>query len=213
MSFFVQSAGDFELCPAGVHLARCYRIVDLGTQKTEYNGETKFQHKLQLGWEIHGTDDRGNPIKMSDGRPFAVYKQYTLSWSEKANLRQDLQSWRGRPFSQEEMRRFDLKNVLGAWCMLNLLEKRGNDGKVYTNVDAITPVPGVVKQAGLPVAHNKDELFSFQNPDLALLETFSNNLKNRIKSSPEYLKLDPNQYPSREPGSDDDLGEEEAVPF
>jgi hypothetical protein len=53
---------------------------------------------------------------MRDGRPFAMFKNYTLSWSEKANLRLDLQSWRGKPFTQEEMRRFDLETILGAWC-------------------------------------------------------------------------------------------------
>jgi hypothetical protein len=109
-------------------------------------GQVKYLHKVMLGWEIHGSDEMGEPLKMKDGRPFAIFKNYTLSWSEKANLRLDLQSWRGRQFSQEEMRRFDLKNVLGAWCMLNIIDRVGNDGKTYTNVNGITPVPSVIKQ-------------------------------------------------------------------
>jgi hypothetical protein len=84
-----------------------------------------------LGWEIHGVNDDGTPIKMKDGRPFAMFKNYTLSWSDKATLRIDLQAWRGRPFTAEEMRRFDLKTILGAWCMLNVIEKPGTDGKIY----------------------------------------------------------------------------------
>jgi hypothetical protein len=35
MSFIVENTstgGDFTPVPAGLHLARCYRIVDLGTQ-------------------------------------------------------------------------------------------------------------------------------------------------------------------------------------
>jgi len=87
MSFFVEDrGGSFESTPPGMHLARCYRIVDLGTQKTEYMGQVKFLHKIMLGWEIHGTDDSGKEIKMRDGRPFAIFKNYTLSWSDKANL-------------------------------------------------------------------------------------------------------------------------------
>ena len=42
MSFIVEdtpSGGDFTPVPAGLHLARCYRIVDLGTQQTEYMAE------------------------------------------------------------------------------------------------------------------------------------------------------------------------------
>ena len=112
MSFIVEDkGGNFERCPSGMHLARCYRIVDLGTQKSEYMGQVKYLHKIMLGWEIHGTDDNGKPLNIMDGRPFAIFKNYTLSWSEKANLRLDLQSWRGKAFTQEEMRKFDLKNI------------------------------------------------------------------------------------------------------
>lgn len=188
MSFYVEDkGGDFERCPPGMHLARCYRIIDLGTQKSEYMGQTKYLHKVMLGWEIHGTDDAGNPLLMKDKRPFAIFKNYTLSWSEKANLRLDLQSWRGRPFTQEEMRKFDLKNVLGAWCMLNVIE-REKEGKTYTNINGVTPVPAIIKQNGLPEIVNKTELFNLQEPDMTMFETFSDNLKNKIKASPEWQK-------------------------
>lgn len=191
MSFYVEDkGGDFERCPPGIHLARCYRIIDLGTQKSEYMGQTKYLHKVMLGWEIHGTYDDGTPIKMQDGRPFAIFKNYTLSWSEKANLRLDLQSWRGKPFSQEEMRKFDLKKVLGHYCMLNIIERPGkNDNKIYTNVDGVTPVPSIYKQNGLPQAVNKDELFNISEPDMEMFNTFSDNLKAKISNSPEWQKL------------------------
>lgn len=189
MSFFVEDkGGDFERCPSGMHLGRCYRIIDLGTQKSEYMGQVKYLHKVMLGWELHGTNDAGEPLKMKDGRPFAIFKNYTLSWSEKANLRLDLQSWRGKQFSQEEMRRFDLKTVLGVWCMLNIIDRVGNDGKTYTNVNGITPVPSVIKQAGLPAPVNKNEMFNLQDPDWTMFETFSDNLKKKIIASPEFEK-------------------------
>ena len=99
------------------------------------------------------------------------------------------QSWRGKPFTQEEMRRFDLKNILGAWCMLNVIERPGNDGKMYTNVNGVTPVPALIKQNGLPEGVNKSELFNLTDPDMAMFETFSDNLKAKIASSPEWQKL------------------------
>jgi hypothetical protein len=190
MSFIVEDkGGNYERCPAGMHLGRCYRIVDLGTQKSEYMGQVKYLHKIMVGWEIHGTDDSGKPIQMRDGRPFAIFKNYTLSWSEKANLRLDLQSWRGKAFTQEEMRKFDLKNVLGAWCMLNVIERAGQNGNVYANVDGITPVPSIIKQNGLPEAVNANEIFNLQTPDMAIFEKFSDHLKAKIQSSPEWEKL------------------------
>jgi len=189
MSFYVEDkGGNFERTPSGMHLARCYRIVDVGTQKSEYLGQVKFLHKIMLGWEIHGTDDNGTVLKMKDGRPFAIFKNYTLSWSEKANLRLDLQSWRGKPFTQEEMRKFDLKNILGAWCMINVIERAGQNGQTYSNVDGVTPVPSIIKQNGLPQAINKNEMFNLQEPDMALFETFSDNLKTKIMASPEWQK-------------------------
>jgi hypothetical protein len=92
-------------------------------------GVAKLLHQITIYWEIHGINDNGQPLKMKDGRPFGAFQNYTLSWAPQANLRIDLQAWRGKPFTEEEMRRFDLKTVLGAWCMLNLIESTGNDGK------------------------------------------------------------------------------------
>lgn len=215
MSFYVEDkGGNFERCPPGVHLARCYRIVDLGTQKSEYMGQPKFLHKIMIGWEIHGTDDNGTPIRMQDGRPFAIFKNYTLSWSEKANLRLDLQSWRGKPFTQEEMRRFDLKNVLGAWCMLNVIE-REKDGKTYTNINGVTPVPGVIKQAGMPEAVNKNELFNLQEPNMEMFNGFSDNLKAKISASPEWQRLQGKaETPAAKPSKPSAFEEEDdSIPF
>jgi hypothetical protein len=205
------SGGSFERCPPGMHLARCYRIVDLGTQKSEYMGQTKFLHKIMLGWELHGNREDGSPLKMNDGRPFAIFKNYTLSWSEKANLRLDLQSWRGRPFSTEEMRRFDLTNVLGAWCMLNVIERQGQNGKTYANVDGVTPVPSMIKQNGLPTAVNKNEIFNLSEPDMALFATFSDHLKAKIAASPEWQKANvASDIGHVVPQKDDDLSD---IPF
>lgn len=215
MSFYVEDNGSsFETTPPGLHLARCYRIIDKGTQKSEYLGQVKYLRKVMLGWEIHAVKEDGSPLRMKDGRPFAMFKNYTLSWAEKANLRADLQSWRGKPFSQEEMRRFDLKTILGAWCMLNVIEKQGKDNKMYVNVDGITPVPAIIKQAGLPTAVNKNEVFMLDQPNMEMFQTFSDNLKKSIMSSPEWEKLNnkPQQGAASAPpasGLDDD----DDIPF
>jgi len=189
MSLYVtDSGGTFERCPAGVHLARCYRIIDIGTQKITYKGEVKFSHQVMFSWEVHGQDDNGSPILMRDGRPYSIPKTYTLSWSEKANLRLDLQSWRGKSFTQEELRKFDLKNVLGAWCQLNIIDQTSANGKTYSNIKGITSVPSFMKQKGMPEGVNKLELFNIAEPDLDMFATFSDNLKGKIESTPEWQK-------------------------
>jgi hypothetical protein len=100
-----------------------------------------------------------------------------------------LQSWRGKSFTQEEMRKFDLKNVLGAWCMLNVIERAGQNGNTYANVDGITPVPSIIKQNGLPAPVNDNEMFNLQTPDMAIFEKFSDHLKAKITASPEWERL------------------------
>jgi len=185
----------------------------VGTQKSEYQGQVKYLHKVMLGWEIHGMNDDGSPIKMKDGRPFAMFKNYTLSWSDKATLRIDLQAWRGRPFTAEEMRRFDLKTILGAWCMLNVIERAGNDGKMYVNVANISPVPAMIKQGGLPTPINKNEMFNLSEPDMEMFNAFSDNLKKKIQGSPEWEKLQskPKQVAAA-PAASDDMTDDD-IPF
>lgn len=214
MSFVVENTfQEFERIAPGLHLARCYRIVDLGTQKSDFKGQIKMTRQVMLGWEILGSDEAGKPIRMADGRPFAIFRNFTLSWADSSNLRLSLQSWRGRPFSQEEMRRFDLKNILGAFCMLNVIDKPSKDGqKTFSNVANITPVPGMIKQAGLPQGVNDLQIFTLQAPDWTIFETFSQNLKNKIMASPEYAKAkapkadyDDSGFSHASPGLDDEI--------
>lgn len=189
MSFFIENTGgDFERVPVGMHLSRCYRLIDLGTQETTYMGAVKKQPKLMLGWEIHGMNEDGTPIKMSDGRPFAIFKNYTNSLDPRGNLFKDIQSWRGRPFTPEEAVKFDLDTVLGHFCMVSIVEST-KEGKTYTNVDSVTPVPIQIKKLGLPEAVNPTQSFYLGNPDMKMFETFSNNLKTKIQKSPEWARF------------------------
>jgi hypothetical protein len=193
MSFFVESSGgnrEFKIVPSGTHLARCYRIVDLGTQTNDFQGEIKIQRKVMLGWEIHGEDDSGEPLKTDEGKPMAIFKNYTLSWNEAATLRKDLQAWRGTPWTDAEASRFDLKNILGQWCMLNVIHRPGKaDGKLFANVAGISPIPAFMKKQGLPAGVNNLQLFRLGDPDWELFETFSKGLKAKIESSPEFKAL------------------------
>ena len=62
--------------------------------------------KIMASWELLGED------RMDDGKPFTMSKSWFLSMHEKATLRKDLESWRGRPFSLEEESSFDVSAPL-----------------------------------------------------------------------------------------------------
>ena len=177
--------GTFTPVPPGMYLARCYRIVDLGTQKSEYLGQIKNLPKVMLQFEVHGEDDAGKPLVTAKNEPMSISKNFTLSLAEKATLRKDLQTWRGKEFTADELRGFQIDNVLGAWAMIAITKAVGNNGKEYTNIANINSVPKAMK-ANLPEGHNKCAAFYIENPDMDMFETFSDNLRAKIEQSPEW---------------------------
>ena len=176
----------FTPVPPGMHLARCYRIIDLGTQKSEYQGEIKYQHKIMIQFEVHGEDDSGKPLLTAKGEPLSISKNYTNTLGEKATLRKDLAGWRGRDFTDQELKGFLLKNILGHWAMLSVAKSIGKNGKEYTNIMSVNPVPAAIKKAGLPEGFNSTAIFSLDEPDMDLFESFSRSLKEKIQNAPEW---------------------------
>ena len=135
---------DFKIAPAGLHMARLYSIIDLGHQATEWAGESKIMHKVVFTWELHGNDDNDQPLKTDDGKPLIVSKRYTVSLGDQARLRQDLEAWSNKKMTPEDRKNFDLKNLLGKFCMVNITHSE--DGK-YANISGISPVPSALRNA------------------------------------------------------------------
>jgi hypothetical protein len=103
----------------------------MGLLEVTFGGTTKTQHKVRLVWQIDEA--------MDDGRRFIVQKRYTLSLHKKANLRKDLESWRGRAFTEEELAGFDLEVLLDVNCFLNIVHVV-KDSATYANVASIMPL-------------------------------------------------------------------------
>jgi hypothetical protein len=76
-----------------------------------------------------------------DGKPFTLSRDFTLSLHERSGLRPFLVGWRGRDFTNEELQRFDVQNLLGVPCMLNVVHKPGSEGRIFANVTAANPLP------------------------------------------------------------------------
>lgn len=133
--------GNFSPMPSGNHVAVCNMVVDLGKQKVEYQGEVKIQHKVFIRWEtpherLEWTDREG----VQREGPRVINKTYTLSLHENAAMRGDLENWRGRAFTEEERKGFDVSKLLGAPCMLNVIQEvKGT--KTYANVKGLGSLP------------------------------------------------------------------------
>jgi hypothetical protein len=177
-----ETGGDFELPPEGNHLAVCYRVIDIGTQRNEYQGEVKHQRQVIVSWELAHEH-------MKDGRPFSVHKFYTWSMHEKANLRHDLEAWRGKPFDPKVdfgPSGFNIKKLLGAGCMVQVVHTASGKSKITTV--ASLPKDATGKRMVAPLAVNPLVFFDLDERPLdeATLGTLSESLKKKIMASPEY---------------------------
>jgi len=175
--------GSFDPVPEGMHHAVCYGVYDLGTQYSE-----KFDshaHKMLIQWEIPGEriDVERDGVKMN--LPRAISKIYTVSLNEKANLRKDLQAWRGKAFTETELKGFDLKNILGKNCMLQVIHNQ-KDNKTYANITTLTPLP----KGSTPLkAENPLRFYSINDHRGAIPEGTPEWVENIIKAGDEWASM------------------------
>lgn len=140
MSMVVKSEGNSEIkqLEPGVYTGIATSIIDLGVQENTMFGNK--QRKAIIVWNIVG-----ETVKVNDEiLPRVMSKEYTMSLGEKSTLRKDLEAWRGKPFTTEELKGFDLRNILNVPCQLQINQQDKN-GKTYVNIAAIMAIPKGMK--------------------------------------------------------------------
>lgn len=175
-----ENGTDYTPAPAGSYTARCCALLDMGTQTSVWEGETKTAHKVLMSFEISDNDTR-----RADGSAHVVSKRFTASLHPKSGLRKFLESWRGRPFSREELRGFDLKNVLGQACMVGVVHDAKGD-RTYANLGSVMKLP-----RGMAPGTSEIEpvAFDLSAPDWQVFAGLGSRLQAQIAESPEYLAL------------------------
>ena len=118
----------FVPAPEGLHQAVCCDAIDLGVVETKFGAKPR----VELRWLINELND--------DGRLFMVSKKYTASLNEKASLRQDLEAWRGKKLTKPELRGFDIEQLVGVNCQLQIVHAVLDDGRTFANVKAVVPI-------------------------------------------------------------------------
>ena len=161
----------------GVHVAICIRVVELGDQMNERFGNV--QNKIILTWEV----PNDTVIFEGEERPKLISKEYTLSLGTKAKLREHLEAWRNKKFSEDELDGFDMINVLGKACQLQILH---ND-KGYASIGSVMSLP---KGTVAPQAVNETIYFDLSSDDsLALMDKLPEWVRDKVKLSAQYLNL------------------------
>jgi hypothetical protein len=203
-----KSDGNFEPAPAGWQIARCFAVIDLGTHfDAKWDKET---HLVRVGLEL--------PLaKRNDGKPFVIFKRYTLSHHEKSRLRQDLEAWYGKKFSTAALNKaggFDLGKLIGREAFVNITHDEAESGTVFANITAIGPLP---ENMTCPEPVNPAVVFSLQEFDQAVFDALTEKTKEQIKESGEYkvmtgqIKAPAGYEPGKPKGSFDDMDDD--IPF
>lgn len=201
------NGSDFKPVPEGTYVAVCIRVIDLGTQVTTYQGADKTQRKVLVVWEIPEVrvEREGEPEM-----PALIMQRYTASLHEKAVLRKNLEAWRGKRFTDDELKGFDLKNVVGQPCQVQILHAESN-GSTYANIAAIMAAP---KGLPKPVPEHPTINFSLDPKEFSegIFGMLSDKLKATIEQSPEYKALKGGMGP-REVESFTHDNPEDEIPF
>jgi len=175
------SSGNYPPVDAGNHHAICYLVVDLGTHYSE--AYDKWSHKVLLTWELPALRIEVERDGQKKDLPRAISHTYTLSLHEKSILYQHLISWRGRAFTDEELEGFDLRNVAGKNCILNIVHKTPGK-KTYAKVAAVTPLLSGVMKALPP--ENPVITYDIDEQGWDIPEGLPKWVKSRIMESKEY---------------------------
>ena len=208
--------GEFIQVPLGMHVARCYKIIDLGTQPKPVQGVIKLQPTIEIFFEVHSEDADGNPTVTSKGEPMSISGEYHKTLNEASKLTKHLESWRGKKFTEPERKGFDIEKILGSWAMINVTANVSKtNGKTYHNVTEIMPLPKVAKDAGLPEPFNKLQTFSFDDEELKMdvFNSLNSYKQNKIKESPEGRKRLGSSGNDSVPQQAQDDGFNDDIPF
>lgn len=197
-----KGGGQRKLPPAGTHLARCYSLIDIGTQEGTFQGEIKTARKVRVSFELPNeqevfAEERGK-------EPFTISREFTLSLHEKAGLRKVLESWRGRAFTAEELQKFDLAKLIGQPAMISIGHEPKKDGS--GNFAKLLTVSGVMKGMSVPPAILKPIEYSVLQGRDEVFNDLPDWLKEKISKCAEWTKPAPHE--AEEPamaGTDDDV--------
>ena len=194
-----EKSSSFLSVSVGVHKARCVKVIDLGTQKNEYEGNITWKRQVLVIWE---TPDQTNETS----EPLTISKFYTLSLHEKSNLGIDLTSWRGRAFSETEKKGFDIVKLVGVPCLLNVIQGNKNN-----QIGSVMPLPKGDKIAEQYHTSVIFDLKDFQNGKKEVFNQLPEGIRNMILRSRELEGLDQSDTGDENNGSNT-VGQE-PVPF
>lgn len=136
--------GSFPLHPDGQFVGQCVDVIDLGDRVEEFSGQPKrLAHKCVLVFRTGEKDPEAKEY-------IDVSREFTVSMSEKANLRKFLEQWRGKPYTAAQIDDgVPIHKLEKQQGLLTVAHKPSAKGNVYAQISACVGVPKQMA-AGVP---------------------------------------------------------------
>jgi len=183
-----------ELPESQTVLARCYSMIDLGTQPYIFNGKQDekrpFVRKIHITWELPTllavfNDEKGE-------EPFVVGQEYTASTGDKSNLGLLISRWRNKPLSPLEQEAFDPATMVGKTGYISFLVDtrkayKGKEIGKVTNENSVLKFNGIMpKPKDIPCPPNRNPYYIW-DWDLVEQEGFDKH-KEHFEKMPKWLQ-------------------------
>lgn len=140
---------DYPECPAGAWAGRCVDVVYRGKQENKFDPTKPPQHKISLHLMVEAyNEEEDTPARRTDGKRFVLSAWFTRSMHAKASLRKTLAAWRGKDFDDEQAETFNLNDLVGKDCLVNVKIVKGKDGEPKAVIDSIGRLPRGMQPCG-----------------------------------------------------------------
>lgn len=188
--FMVSDGGNGPRLPpveAGVHVAVCSGLFDIGTQETKFGDK----RKMILVWQLPGLRDTGTDDETGEtwDRPRSLTQWHTMSLNEKASLRKDYEAITGKVLTKEQAKEFDLTVLLGVNAQLQVVQE-AKDDRVNAKIKTVMACPRGHQQVpveGEAVWFHFDAVQSDPITEADIPEAVPNFIKKRIMAAPEWV--------------------------
>lgn len=120
--------------PEGSYIGVCVDVIDLGEKVEQYQGNpVKIVPKVAIVFQT--TED--NP---DTSKPFELSVEKTVSFNERAGLRDFLGKWRGKTYTDADAEKgIPLHKLEGVTAMLIVEHKTSGAGRLYAKISNIAP--------------------------------------------------------------------------
>jgi len=182
MSLFISASGggnftERKPLEAGAYAAVCDMVVDLGVQASP-GGQFAPKRTVVLRFQIPEIRVEITKDGETKSLPAVISRTVGLSLNEKSTLYGLLTSWRGKAFTAEELKKFDLGKVAGKPAFINVTHSVKGD-RTYANLTSIMPLP---KSMPAPALEGNALVYSTDTPDADVFDQLPTWMQDKIST-------------------------------